>query len=247
LQRELDHAALKAAVPLTEGLVLKVQGEEGEETQTVVKSRLFYRQYLHSVKVLERAHHLDNASFNQSPSFTNVNGAATRTPVEDSTTLAILALSNLLSANIDVGLKHCLTLGYHEDPNLRTAFMQLLTNILQQGTRFNGLTAKHISSSPKPYLDLLTSQDLALALAICEGCPPAEVDEVSMLLFRVFEEKGNLLPLVKVLIEREVAQTSELMSLRWFAFTDSADHESELFRANSITTRILTIFAKTYG
>jgi hypothetical protein len=27
----------------------------------------------------------------------------------------------------------------------------------------------------------------------------------------------------------------------------SIDHESELFRANSITTRILTVFAKTYG
>lgn len=26
-----------------------------------------------------------------------------------------------------------------------------------------------------------------------------------------------------------------------------ADHESELFRANSITTRLLTAFAKTYG
>ena len=28
---------------------------------------------------------------------------------------------------------------------------------------------------------------------------------------------------------------------------NSLDHEAELFRANSITTRILTIFAKTYG
>lgn len=28
---------------------------------------------------------------------------------------------------------------------------------------------------------------------------------------------------------------------------DGADHESELFRANSMTTRLLTHFAKTYG
>ena len=65
-------------------------------------------------------------------------------------------------------------------------------------------------------------------------CPQtgAEVDELSTLLFRVFEGKGTLLGLMRVLIEREVTLTN---------------HESELFRANSITMRMITIFAKTYG
>lgn len=37
----------------------------------------------------------------------------------------ILALSNLLSANLEVGLKHCLAMAYHEDPKTRTAFAQV--------------------------------------------------------------------------------------------------------------------------
>ncbi|CAJ0757831.1 14704_t:CDS:2, partial [Entrophospora sp. SA101] len=52
---------------------------------------------------------------------------------------AILALSNLLSANVDSGLKHSLSMGYHEDTKTKTAFMQVLTNILNQGTEFEGL------------------------------------------------------------------------------------------------------------
>ena len=51
----------------------------------------------------------------------------------------ILALSNLLSANVDAGLKYSLSMGYHEDTRTRTAFMQVLTNILNQGTEFETL------------------------------------------------------------------------------------------------------------
>jgi neurofibromin 1 len=69
-------------------------------------------------------------------------------------------------------------------------------------------------------------------LSICDITTGSDLDEISMLLFRTFEAKGNLLSLMKVLIEKEVQQTN---------------HESELFRANSITTRLLTLFAKTYG
>ena len=131
--------------------------------------------------------------------------------VEDLSSLALAALSNLLASNLDVGLKHCLSLGYHEDSSLRTGFMRLLTTILQRGARFGGLSAKRLSTAPKPYLNLMTSDpdNLALAVAICECSTPSEVDEISLLLFRVFESKGNSLGLVKMLAEREIAQTSE--------------------------------------
>jgi len=90
--------------------------------------------------------------------------------------------------------------------------MRLLTAVLQRGARFGGLAVKRLSTTPKPYLELLTSDsgNLALAVAVCESSSPNEVDEISLLLFRVFEAKGNCLGLVKVLAEREIAQTSEL-------------------------------------
>jgi neurofibromin 1 len=55
---------------------------------------------------------------------------------------------------------------------------------------------------------------MALAVALVEACPPGEIDEVSLLLFRAFEAKGSLLQLAKVLVEREVTQTSESTAFR---------------------------------
>lgn len=230
VQRDLDLSCLRAMIPITDGLTIRSPGDDSEDSQNVAKSRLFYRYYSMLVRVLERANNVESESSNFARS---ISGMSTRVSSSESyPALAILVLSNLLSANVDVGLRHCLALGYHEDSAIRTAFMQLITNILQQGTRFGGLTSKSSSAAPKGYFDALTSPNLALVLALCEACPPSEVDELTLLLFRVFEAKGTLLSLMKVLVEREVAQTN---------------HESELFRANSITTRLLTIFAKTYG
>ncbi|ODN95826.1 neurofibromin 1 [Cryptococcus wingfieldii CBS 7118] len=232
-QRELDHACLKAMVPVTEGLVLRLGGEEAEDPQRVLKSRLFYRHYHHLVKVIEKTNNEETQSTNHPPSIQGQPSTRSGTQ-EDAPTLAILALSNLLSSNIDVGLKHCLALGYHDDPALRTVFMQLLTNILQQGTRFGGLAAKRASLAPKLFLENLTSTNMALALAMVDVCSQSgpDMDELSTLLFRVFEGNGTLLGFMRLLIEREVTVTN---------------HESELFRANSLTMRMITMFAKTYG
>lgn len=49
----------------------------------------------------------------------------------------ILALTHLLIANVDVGLRTALALGYHEDYNLRQAFLEIFKNILSQGTKFS--------------------------------------------------------------------------------------------------------------
>lgn len=48
-------------------------------------------------------------------------------------------MTNLLNANIDAGLKFSLAMGYHEDSSTRTAFIQVLTNILNQGVEFDTL------------------------------------------------------------------------------------------------------------
>lgn len=122
--------------------------------------------------------------------------------------MALLVLSNLLAANIDVGLKHCLSMGYHEDPLYRSAFIQIMSNLLRNGARFGGLSGQKIARRPTPYLDVLVDDNLAFAVAICEVCPASEVDEMLALLFRSLEAKGVLLSLIKVMIEKEVAQTS---------------------------------------
>ena len=47
----------------------------------------------------------------------------------------------MLSANIDSGLMHSISLGYHEDPKTRATFLEVLTDILKQvGAGFQLLT-----------------------------------------------------------------------------------------------------------
>lgn len=128
---------------------------------------------------------------------------------EDISSFALKALANLLAANADVGLKHCLALGYHEDITLRTAFMQILAVTMKNGSRFGSPQGKQVPSTPRVFLDLLTGGDLAMAVAVCEVCPPNEIDEISLLLFRSCEVQGNLLALLRVLLEREVLNTSK--------------------------------------
>lgn len=58
---------------------------------------------------------------------------------------AVNAISNLLNANVDSGLKSTLAMGYHEDMRTRTAFMQVLANILNQGAQFDTLAENIIT------------------------------------------------------------------------------------------------------
>lgn len=72
-------------------------------------------------------------------------------PLKDYT---ILAMSNLLSANVDAGLKYSLAMGYHEDTRTRTAFMQVLTNILNQGTEFETLAENVMTDRYEKLIDV---------------------------------------------------------------------------------------------
>lgn len=118
-------------------------------------------------------------------------------------------MTNLLSANMSIGLKHSLALGYHEDPTMRVACTRMMTEVLRSGAELDGTQSNRAAAAPpRPYLDMLQPANLALAVAVVECCPAAEVDEVSQMLFRVTEENGALLPLMRVLIDREVALTS---------------------------------------
>ncbi|KAG0187398.1 Ras GTPase activating protein ira2 [Apophysomyces sp. BC1034] len=145
---------------------------------------------------------------------------------------AILALSNLLSANIDVGLKYSFSMGYNEDLRTRTAFTQVMTNILNQGAEFETLSDTVVTDSYEKLVDMLVGPDFDILFALCDACPVSNMEDLTHVLLSCFGSRQKTLTLFKVVIEREVQNT---------------ESESELFRRTSITTRLLSSFAKHDG
>lgn len=133
LQKDLDRACLKALADLTYRLPLQPAEGQTDADTSDLKSQMFHTYFNRFLSLLN----FEQADIGRTE-------LRVANPVfDDSMTmpeLAITALSNLLSANIDVGLKHSLGIGYHEDLDIRTAFVKVLCNILIQGTDFNNLS-----------------------------------------------------------------------------------------------------------
>ncbi|KAF8943228.1 Ras GTPase activating protein ira2 [Haplosporangium gracile] len=239
LYRDLDLACMKSIVSLLYQLPLQPYETAHDTDMTQIRSAIFYRYFNFFLKLLNRCRVLEYIE--SGPSYHRQNNedlailfAKSKAIVRDLGPLkdyTIKALSNMLSANIETGLNYSLSMGYHEDDRTRTAFMQVLTNILKQGTEFAVLSESAMEDRYEKLIDLIASPDLNLVLSLCHVCPVSEIDDLAIVLLHVFESRGLAMPLLKAVIMKEVRETSE----------------SELFRRNCMATRLLTVFAKLNG
>ena len=243
LSRDLDIACMKAIVALLYQLPLQpdmaMLGEGGNATLSDAKANLFYRYFSFLTKVMNRCRVLDSIDR------TTQSGKPSRSlhdllqrsrdsvrdlgPLRDA---AVLAMSHLLSANIESGLKYSLSMGYDEDPKTRTAFMHVLTNILNQGTEFNELAADAIQERYAKLIDLLVEPTFAIVLSLCDAVPAAEMNDLAQLLLNIFETRGCTLAFLVIAMDREVARTHAA---------------ANLFRGNSMVTKITTLYFKSVG
>ncbi|KUI58000.1 Neurofibromin [Cytospora mali] len=222
IQRDLDKACLRSLAELTYRLPLQPGDGQSDVGASELKSQMFHTYFNRFLSLLNleaaEASRLDHAALARDESVT-------------SSELAITILSNLLSANIDVGLKHSLSIGYHENVEIRTAFVKVLYNILIQGTEFNNLSDTAVTERYEELLDLVTT-DTTLAAAISAVCPSSEVDEVTISLLNIFEARGLSFNLLEALIKQEIEDT---------------ENESELLRRTCVATKMLSIYAKWKG
>ncbi|KAL1842978.1 hypothetical protein VTJ49DRAFT_3455 [Mycothermus thermophilus] len=253
VQRDLDRACLRSLATLTFRLPLQPgDGGQTDAGMSELKSQMFHQYFNRFLSLLNLDphgasmgaghvvdHHHHHGYHGQyhfgvtgAVSASGGGGGGQNSQSEASTAdLAITILSNLLSANIDVGLKHSLNIGYHENPDIRTAFVRVLHNILVQGTGFNHLNDATVNEKYDKLLELLTS-DPSLAAAMSAICPSHEVDELTISLLNIFQARGLGFELFDALIKQEVEDTN---------------NEAELLRGSGVVSRILSIYAKWKG
>ncbi|KAJ1893414.1 Ras GTPase activating protein ira2, partial [Kickxella alabastrina] len=143
--------------------------------------------------------------------------------------IAIKSLTNMLAANLEIGLQYSLSIIYHEDTKLRALFTDMFTTILNQGIDIDSLGGDTADHWKARLVEALVDPGLKLLLGINEVCQVQDVDELGASLINIFESRHQ----TKILFERIV--TVELER------TDSA---AELFRRNCLATRLLSYYAK---
>ncbi|KAI8076544.1 uncharacterized protein B0P05DRAFT_546306 [Gilbertella persicaria] len=251
LQKDLDQACLKAIVSLLEQLPLQPSEAVRPAEISQIKSKMFLKYFAFFRKFLDRYKQSERDVNKLSVSTSAMNGqlmsprdssfkplasGSTGGPSSEPYTdvgqmkeLTVLAMSHLLSANVDAGLKYSLSMGYDEDQEARKAFMQVLTNILDHGIEFETLAENVMTDRYEKLIDILVDADMEIVMSLCEVCPSQDTTDVAEILLICFESRGKVISLLKAVVQREISLTEQ---------------EATLFRGTTMATRILSIFAK---
>lgn len=229
--RDLDQACMEAVGALLRGLPL--QPEESDRGDLMeAKSQLFLKYFTLFMNLLNDCNEVtseDKDIVSQRPRLTSGKLSTLRNAT-------IQAMSNLLSANIDSGLMHSLSLGYNPDLQTRAAFIEVLTKILQQGTEFDTLAETVLADRFEQLVQLVTmisdKGELPIAMALANVVTTNQMDELARVFVTLFDAKHLLSSLLWNMFYREV---------------EVSDCMQTLFRGNSLGSKIMAFCFKIYG
>ncbi|XP_046892611.1 neurofibromin isoform X2 [Hypomesus transpacificus] len=230
LTRDLDQASMEAVVSLLAGLPL--QPEEGDGVELMeAKSQLFLKYFTLFMNLLNDCSEVEDEG---QPVGGRKRGMSRR--LASLRHCTVLAMSNLLNANVDSGLMHSIGLGYHKDLQTRATFMEVLTKILQQGTEFDTLAETVLADRFERLVELVTMMgdqgELPIAMALANVVPGSQWDELARVLVTLFDSRHLLYQLLWNMFSKEV---------------ELADSMQTLFRGNSLASKIMTFCFKVYG
>ncbi|CAD6915554.1 unnamed protein product [Tilletia controversa] len=231
LQRELDVICLKTVSILLDKLPLLLADDALRLDDNVdwAKSRQFAFYFGFFIKILNRTGHPDDKLLDIKGALARPKNSRDLGPLKSS---AILALSNLLASNVDSGLQLSLHLAYQDDPHIRTAFMQIMTNVLNQGTAFDDLERLTAAQKQSKLVELISEPDMQLALSMSQICRGHDADSLDAILLSAFDARGGIMRFLKSILVEEILSTPS---------------EEMVFRSNSFRTHLLSVFARTHG
>jgi neurofibromin 1 len=237
LTRDLDQACMACVGALLKGLPLQPEESDFKDLMDA-KSALFLKYFTLFMNLL------NDCNENSENDKDAISGQPLLPPrprvaagkLSALRTSTIQAMSNLLSANIDSGLMHSIDLGYNPDLQTRAAFMEVLTQILQQGTEFDTLAETVLADRFEQLVQLVTmisdKGELPIAMALANVVTTSQMDELARVLVTLFDAKHLLSPLLWNMFYREV---------------EVSDCMQTLFRGNSLGSKIMAFCFKIYG
>ncbi|KAJ7167823.1 hypothetical protein C8R46DRAFT_1350755 [Mycena filopes] len=234
MQNDLNFACLRTCVKLLDRLQIQSLDEAATGDDSIhVVSRLFHKYsglLLRGNIECQLPDHARSDNASEALSLTRKNRVAQREA--ELRELVITGLSHLVGSNSEHGFKQCLPLAYDPDSKKRAIFARVFAKVIGQGTKFDIEDRVVSPGKNNKLLDLVKGSNMVLVMAICETCPPAEVEIMISVMLNLFDTRGSLMTLLKHMIDREVAHT---------------ENEAALFRSNSTCTRFLSAFAKVHG
>lgn len=230
LQNELDLCAMRAMGPVLQGLVLQPKDMAADIIEE--KGKLFQRYFSSFMGMI---HSLNTIEWSRLVSIHKHGLIRQVTSLREAT---IQAMSNMLTANIDSGLTHAISLGYHEDLQTRASFIEVLTSILKQGAEFNSLADTFLADRYNQMMELVTTQvddgGFPVMMALINSVPPEHLEDLAEVLVVLFDYKNMLADFLFCILQSEVEAIE-------------SGRQDTLFRGNSIACKVLSCSFKTFG
>ncbi|KAH9819427.1 hypothetical protein DFH28DRAFT_1080087 [Melampsora americana] len=142
-------------------------------------------------------------------------------------------LIKLMGSNMNPAFRYFVNMFHHPDLRIRQAQIQILRDVIKEsGHQLPKLVKPVKENGLEKIIDMICRPDLTLALALCKVCGSADFEELTEIILNIFDCRKGVIKFLKAVIEKEVSET---------------EHESTVFRGNSFTTRLLTVFARAKG
>lgn len=216
---DLTLESAKALSLLLDSLILEAPRALSEHELKFYKARIFSVYFNTLLKALEK--YTDVDSFSQS----------IKHKVVTISEYITASLTNLLKANVDVGLSYALPIGYHINTKVRIAFLKVFTSIVAD---YNENREANIAEAKKVSVTAFrkTLGNPRFFSCIGKACPIGEAAAMTSTILTIANSYNQCAPLVSFLLKEEI---------------DSGTSYTDILRRNSFASRSLSAFGRIKG